>query len=71
MSKLSVVLLGATLSLFATTSFAATSLSNQHLTIQHTQGGKLKKDVAKVTSKHVKKKAIRNAKRKVARSLAK
>lgn len=71
MSKLSVVLLGTTLSLFATTSFAAVSLSNQHLPVQHAQASTLKKDVAKVTGKHVKKKAIRKAKRKVARSLAK
>ncbi|MFZ4218945.1 hypothetical protein [Enterobacter ludwigii] len=68
MSKLSVVLPGATLSLFATSSFAAVSVSPLN---QHAQAGTLKQDAAKVTKKNAKKKAVRKAKKKVVRSRVK
>ncbi|ENX4473376.1 hypothetical protein ACFO72_004338 [Enterobacter roggenkampii] len=71
MSKLSVVLLGATLTLFATGTFAAVSVSPQHHPVQHAQATTLKKNAAKVSKKYVKKKTIRKAKRKAVRALLK
>jgi len=52
MPKLSVVLLGATLSLFATGTFAAVSAFQLN---QPAQVGTLKQDTAKASKKHVKK----------------
>ncbi|PWI77375.1 hypothetical protein DEO48_24695 [Enterobacter sp. CGMCC 5087] len=68
MSKLSVVLLGATLSLFATGTFAAVSASQP---VQHAQATTLKQDAAKASKKHVKKKTVRKAKRKTVRAMVK
>lgn len=71
MSKLSVVLLSATLSLFATGSFAAVSASQLNQPVQHAQAGTLKQDAAKASKKHVKKKTVRKAKRKAVRAMVK
>lgn len=71
MSKFSVVLLGATLSLFATGSFAAVSVFPLNQPAHHAQAGTLKQDATKVTKKHAKKKAVREAKKKAVHSLVK
>ncbi|KLP38633.1 hypothetical protein [Enterobacter ludwigii] len=71
MSKLTVVLLSATLSLFATGTFAAVSPSHLNQPVQHAQAGTLKQDAAKASKKHAKKKAVRKAKKKAVHSLVK
>ncbi|MCU6243887.1 hypothetical protein [Enterobacter asburiae] len=71
MSKLSVVLLGATLSLFAASSFAAVSDFAPNQSVQHAQASTLKQNAAKATKKHAKKKAVRNAKKKAVRAMVK
>ncbi|MGN5575225.1 hypothetical protein [Enterobacter sp. Lyrl_3] len=71
MSKLSVVLLGATLSLFAAGSFASEPVSPLSQTIQHAQSTTVKSEVKKATKKHAKKKAVRKAKKKAVSMLVK
>lgn len=71
MPKLSVVLLGATLSLFTTGTFAAVSASQLNQPVQHAQAGTLKQDAGKASKKHVKKKTVRKAKRKAVRAMVK
>ncbi|WP_148097671.1 hypothetical protein, partial [Trabulsiella odontotermitis] len=67
MSKLTPVLLGATLSLFAAGSFAAVSASQLNQPVHHAQAVTLKEDAAKGAKKEVKKKAVRKARKKAVR----
>ena len=59
MPKLSVVLLGATLSLFATGTFAAVSVSALNQPGQYAQATTLKQNAAKAIHKHTTKKHAR------------
>ncbi|EHN8909282.1 hypothetical protein GYRE_02512 [Yokenella regensburgei ATCC 49455] len=71
MSKLSGVLLGDTLSLFAAGSFASEPVSPLSQTIQHAQSTTVKSEATKATKKHAKKKAVRKAKKKAVSTLVK
>lgn len=71
MSKLSVVLLGATLSLYAVGSFAAVPVSSLSQAVQHAQSTTVKSEATKATKKHAKKKAVRKAKKKAVSTLVK